>query len=57
MNMDAERFNAVPGVTFWGGGGDAYDVIVVKWEKRVLQYITLYYIISDTNAARIYILS
>ena len=34
-----------------------YDVIVVKWEKRVLQYVTLYYILFDTNAARIYILS
>ena len=33
------------------------DVIVVKWEKHVLQYVTLYYILFDTNATRIYILS
>ena len=41
------------GKTFQRG---LYDVIVVKWEKRVLQYVTLYYILFDTNAARIYIL-
>jgi hypothetical protein len=55
MNMAAERFNAEPGVKL--SKGASYDVIVVKGEKRVLQYITLYYILSDTNAARIYILS
>jgi hypothetical protein len=48
-------FAAAPGLKLSKGGH--YDVIVVKWEMRVLQYITLYYILSDTNAARIYILS
>jgi hypothetical protein len=34
--------------------GAPYDVLIVR---ENLQYITLYYILSDTNATRIYILS
>ena len=49
-----EVHRAARGKTFQRG---LYDVIVVKWEKRVLQYVTLYYILFDTNAAKIYILS
>jgi hypothetical protein len=38
MNMAAERFNAEPGPKLFN------DVIIVKGEKRVLPYITIYYI-------------
>jgi hypothetical protein len=51
-NIAAERFNVEHGAKLCKGV--PYDVLIVR---ENLQYITLYYILSDTNATRIYILS